>query len=75
MEKRILRVGRVDIDMAEYGKKERENPESYQSPYSDTISQYGIVEESRLTYAIIPTHDLYERILEKRAALRRVGFA
>ena len=76
MEKRILRVGTVDIAMAEAKKsKEKENPESYQSPYSDTVRQYGIVEESYFTYAIIPTHDLYESILEKRASLKRVGFA
>ena len=76
MEKRILRVDRMDIEMAEYGKLEgKENPESYQSPYSDTVRRYGIVEESYSAYAIIPTHDLYERILEKRASLRREGLA
>ena len=75
MEKRILRVGRIDIDMAEAGKlEEKEKPESYQSPYADTIKQCGIVEESYSAYAIIPTHDLYERILEKRSRLRNVGF-
>ena len=76
MEKRIIRVDTVDISIAEAGKiEEKEEPESYQSPYSDTISQYGIVEESYLTYAIIPTHDLHERILEKRALLRSKGLA
>ena len=71
MEKRILRVDPADISMAEAGKlEEKENPESYQSPYADTIKQCGIVEESYSTYAIIPTHDLYECILEKRASLR-----
>ena len=74
-EKRILRVGSVDIEMAEYGKKQKENLESYQSPYSDIIKQYEIVEESSFAYAIIPTHDLYESILQKRASLKRAGFA
>ena len=76
MEKRILRVNRIDIEMAEAGKlEEKENPESYKSPYSDTVRQYGIVEESYSAYAIIPTHDLYEGILEKRAVLRSKGLA
>ena len=74
MEKRILRVDRVDIDMAEAGKLENmEVRESYQSPYSDTISQYGIIEERHLKHAIIPTNDLCEGILEKRFRLRNVG--
>ena len=71
MEKRILRIDRMDIEMAEGGKlEEKEKPESYQSPYSDAVRQYGIIEESYSAYAIIPTHDLYEGILEKRASLR-----
>ena len=76
MEKRILRIDRMDIEMAEGGKlEEKEKPESYQSPYSDAVRQYGIIEESYSAYAIIPTHDLYEGILEKRASLRRAGLA
>ena len=74
MEERILRVDRMDIEMAESGKlKDKEEPESYQSPYSDTIRQCGIVEESYSAYAIIPTHNLRERILEKRFRSRNVG--
>ena len=76
MEKRILRIDIMDIEMAEGGKlEEKEKPESYQSPYSDAVRQYGIIEESYSAYAIIPTHDLYEGILEKRASLRRAGLA
>ena len=75
IEKRILRVDTVDIRRAEYGKLEGgETPESYQSPYSDTVRQYGIVEERSFAYAIIPTHDLYERILEKRVQARNFTF-
>ena len=74
MEKRILRVGTVDISMAEAGKiEEKEVVEEYQSPYSDTIKQYAIVEESHLRYAIIPTRDLYERIMKKRGILAEKG--
>ena len=71
MEKRIFMVDRIDIEMVEYGKLEdKKTSESYQSPYSNTIRQYGIVEESHSAYAIIPTNDLCERIREKRALLR-----
>ena len=74
MEKRIFRVGRIDIDMAEYGESEgKEIPESYQSPYSDIVKQYEIVEERYFTYVIIPTHDLHERIIQKRNSLRSKG--
>ena len=76
MEKRILMVYTSDIEMVEYGKstEKKKKTESYQSPYSDIISQYGIIEDSYLRYAIIPTYDLCERILEKRGRLRNVFF-
>lgn len=73
MEKRILMVDTIEIEMVEYGKLEdKKTPESHQSPYSDTIRQYGIVEESYPIHAVIPTYDLCERILEKRAGSRNV---
>ena len=76
MERRILMVYTSDIEMAEYGKstEERKEPESYQSPYSDIISQYGLIEDSYLKYAIIPTYDLGESILENRNRLRNTFF-
>ena len=77
MEQRILMVNKTDISMEEYRnsiEEERENPESYQSQYSDIIRQYGIIEESYLIYAIIPTCDLRERILEKRYQARNLTF-
>ena len=73
-EKRILTVRKMEIEMVEYNPintEEAVKPESYQSPYSDTIRQYGIIEESDLIYAIIPINDLCEKILEKRAVVRR----
>lgn len=72
MEKRVLMVSTSDIAMEEYGKskEKKKKTESYQSPYSDIISRYGIIEDSYLRYAIIPTYDLCERILEKRNSLR-----
>ena len=76
MEERILRVDTVDIEMAEAGKlEEKEVVEEYQSLYSDTIKQYGMVEDSYLRYAIIPTRDLCEGIREKRTFLRSQGLA
>ena len=77
IEQRILMVSKADISMEEYRnsiEEERENPELYQSQYSDIIRRCGVIEESYLIYAIIPTCDLRERILEKRYQARNFTF-
>ena len=62
IERRILMVYQMEVD--------KEESVSYQSPYQRRIDQYGVVKEKTLIYAIIPTSDKREEILDERSRMR-----
>ncbi len=66
IEKQILRVYEAEVT------KEESIP--YQSIYSEIMSQYGLIEENTLIYAIIPTYAECDQIIKNRSARDRFWY-